>query len=349
LNWTHKIQTAARNRILQHLLFWAMAFYVLARIFSYSDEIGQVEVIYTFLFMFSLLLAVYPNLLWLIPRFLSTGQYGSYFFLLALNAVAAAGLNLLTFNHLSDIIFPGYYFITYYNFWDIMQFVGVFIIVSSLIKLSKGWFQNLEIQRRLHQLEREKSDAELHALKAQINPHFLFNSLNNLYSLALEGDAQTPDILLRLSDMMRYQLYETNVSRVSLGKELEHLRNFMEMQKLRVGEQVNIAFELSGDTSELEVAPLLFLPLVENGFKHGVKGETKGAFITVSCHLNARHLMFKVENNKGQVDEVERGGFNGVGLQNLRRRLDLIYPGKYELTITDGIKVFTAILKLDLT
>jgi len=121
------------------------------------------------------------------------------------------------------------------------------------------------------------------------------------------------------------------------------------MQKLRVGEQVRISFEKSGDTRDLEVAPLLFLPLVENGFKHGVKGETEGAFIAVSCNLNARHLVFKVENNKGQIDEVEKAGFNGVGLQNLRRRLDLIYPGKYELMITDGIKVYTTILKLDLT
>lgn len=332
----------------QHLLFWAVSFYVLARVFSYSDEIGKVEVIYTFLFMLSLWLAVYPNLLWLIPRFLSTGEYLWYFLLLALNTVAAVGLNLFTFNHLSDIIFPGYYFIAYYNFWDIMQFVGVFIIAGSLIKLSKGWFQNQEIHRRVSQLEREKSDAELSALKAQINPHFLFNSLNNLYSLALEGDAQTPEILLRLSDMMRYQLYETNVPEVPLEKELEHLRNYMEMQKLRVGNQVKVLFEQSGETGGLKVAPLLFLPLVENGFKHGVKGETQGAFIVVSCVLNARHLVFTVENNKGQVDVVEKGGFNGVGLQNLRRRLGLIYPGKYDLTITDGIKVFTAILKLDL-
>jgi len=348
VNWKKRIQATARNRIVQHLLFWAVAFYVLARIFSYSDEIGKVEVIYTFLFSFSLFLAVYPNLLWLIPRFLSTGQYVLYFLLLALNAVASVGLNLLTFNHLSDIIFPGYYFIAYYDFWDIMQFVAVFIIVTSLIKLSKGWFQNLEIQRRLSQLEQEKARAELTALKAQINPHFLFNSLNNLYSLALEGDVQTPDILLRLSDMMRYQLYETNAQKVPLAKEVEHLRNYVEMQKLRVGERVRISFNQMGEVGNLLVAPLLFLPLVENGFKHGVKGETNDSFIDISISVEDRRLMFKVNNNKGEVDETGPLNFKGVGLQNLRRRLELIYPGKHSFTVEDDLHTFTAVLKIDL-
>ncbi|MBI5917700.1 MAG: histidine kinase [Bacteroidetes bacterium] len=342
------LKNIARNSVLQHTLFWVLSFYVLGRLFAYSDEIVTVDLIYTFLFHFSVFFAVYSNLLWLIPAYLRAEKYSVYFLLLAIVAAMAVGINLLTFNYLSDLLFPGYYFIAYYGFWDILQFILVYIVVTTLIKLSKGWFQYLETQGKLSRLEREKSTAELSALKSQVNPHFLFNSLNNLYSLALDKDARTPDIILRLSQTMRYLLYESNADFVPLEKEIEHLANFVEMQRLRVGEKVKINFTVAGEPAEKQVAPLLFLPLVENGFKHGVKGETEGAFIFIHLQILDNQLVFKTENNKGTVDEVEKGEFRGVGLQNLRRRLDLIYPGKHRLEITDGISTFTVTLQLDL-
>lgn len=342
------LKNIARNSVLQHTLFWVLSFYVLVRLFAYSDEITTVDLIYTFLFHFSVWVAVYVNLLWLIPSYLRTGKYGVYFLLLIVFAIIAVGVNLLTFNYLSDLLFPGYYFIAYYGFWNILQFILVYMVVTTLIKLSKGWFQYLETQGKLSRLEQEKSTAELSALKSQVNPHFLFNSLNNLYSLALDKDARTPDIILRLSQTMRYLLYESNADFVPLEKEIEHLANFVEMQRLRVGGQVKIDFTVAGEPAEKQVAPLLFLPLVENGFKHGVKGETEGAFIFIHLQILDNQLVFKTENNKGTVDEVEKGEFRGVGLQNLRRRLDLIYPGKHRLDITDGISTFTVTLQLDL-
>ena len=343
-----KIQSIARNRPLQHVLFWALSFYVLARFFAYDNTIMTVDWIYTLLFHLSLWLAVYPNLLWLIPRFLQAGKLMVYGLLLAGVMLLAIGLNFLTFNYLSDLLFPDYYFIAYYGFWDILQFMIVYVSVTSLLKLSKGWFKFLETKQKLSRLEREKLDAELAALKSQVNPHFLFNSLNNLYSLALDGDARTPGIILRLSEMMRYLLYESNVPEVPLTKEVEHLQNFVEMQRLRVGEKAKISFEMEGEPEGLEVAPLLFLPLVENGFKHGIKGETEGAFIFIRLEISPNQLIFKIENNKGTVDEVEKHGSRGVGLQNLRRRLELIYPGKHELKVVDGIQIFSVVLKINL-
>lgn len=348
MTFTAFLKNTARNRILQHGLFWALSFYVLMRLFAYSDEISTVDLIYTFLFHISLWMAVYINLLWLIPRFLRAGNYGLYFLSGCAAALVAVGFNLLTFNHFSDFLFPGYYFIAYYDFWDILQFIGVYMVVTTLIKLSKGWFQYLETQGKLSRLEQEKSIAELNALKSQVNPHFLFNSLNNLYSLALDKDDRTPGLLLRLSQTMRYLLYESNADFVPLEKEIEHLSNFVEMQRLRVGEQVNIHFEISGDPSGKEVAPLLFLPLVENGFKHGVKGDTEGTFINIHLQILDDQLVLKTENNKGTQEELEKGQYRGVGLQNLRRRLELIYPGKHHLHIVDGIHTFTVVLKIEL-
>lgn len=343
------IKNITRNRLLQHSLFWVFSFFVLLRIFAYSEEISAVDLIYTFLFHLSIWPAVYLNLSWLFPAWLQKGKYGIYFLLIVATVGASIGLNLLIFNYLSDFLFPGYYFIAYYEFWEIAQFIVAYLVITSLIKLSKSWFKYLDIQDKLRRLESEKATAELEALKSQVNPHFLFNSLNNLYSLALDKDERTPGIILRLSEMMRYLLYESNANFVPLEKEIAHLHNYVEMQKLRVGEQVKINFEVTGETAGKQVAPLLFLLLVENGFKHGIKGDTQGTFIHVQLQIAENQLIFKTENNKGAVDDVEKGQYSGgVGLENLRRRLNLLYPGKHQLVITDGISTFTAVLKIEL-
>ncbi len=344
------IKNITRNRLLQHSLFWAFSFFVLLRLFAYSEDLSKVDVIYTFLFHLSIWPAVYLNLFWLIPTFLQTKRYGLYFLLLIAVGGVSIGFNLLIFNYLSDFLFPGYYFIAYYGFWEIAQFVAAYLAITALIKLSKSWFKYREMQDKLRRLESEKSAAELSALKSQVNPHFLFNSLNNLYSLALDKDQRTPGIILRLSDMMRYLLYESNVDLVPLEKEITYLHNYVEMQKLRVGDKVKISFEVEGEPAGKTVAPLLFLLLVENGFKHGVKGDTEGAFINIQLQITDHQLVFKTENNKGAVDDVERGQYSGgVGLENLRRRLNLLYPEKHQLNISDGILTFTAVLKIDLT
>ncbi|NUO01932.1 MAG: histidine kinase, partial [Saprospiraceae bacterium] len=293
--------------------------------------------------------AVYLNLSLLIPVYLQKGKFGLYFFLLILTTAAGIGFNLLIFNYLCDILFPGYYFIAYYEFWEIAQFIGAYLVLTSLIELSKTWFKYREIQDKLRRLEREKFAAELSALKSQVNPHFLFNSLNNLYSLALDKDERTPGIILRLSEMMRYLLYESNADFVSLSKEIAHLWNYVEMQKLRVGGKAKISFDVTGNPEQKAVAPLLFLPLVENGFKHGIKGDVEGAFIKIKLQITENQLIFKTENNKGAIDDVEKGQYSGgVGLENLSRRLNLLYPGKHQLLITDGISTFTAVLKIEL-
>lgn len=342
------INKTVQNRLVQHLLFWAVSFYVLMQLFAYSEEIAKVDVIYTLLFHLSIWMAVYLNLSWLIPIYFKAEKYGLYFLLLTVTICISIAFNLLTFNYLSDILFPGYYFIDYYGFWEISQFILAFVIVTSLIKLSKSWFKYREMQAQLRRLEAEKNATELSALKSQLNPHFLFNSLNNLYSLALDKDDRTPGLILRLSQTMRYLLYESNANYVPLENEVEHLHNFVEMQRLRVGEKAKISFEVQGESGKKQIAPLLFLPIVENGFKHGIKGDTEGAFINMQLQVLDNQVIFKAENNKGIVDDVEYGQYSGgVGLENLRRRLNLLYPDKHCLELIDGINTFTVELKIE--
>ena len=225
-------------RILQHLLFWAISFTVLLYFFNTSNKIEKIDIIYTAIFHISLVTGVYLNLLVLIPLFLKKDRYLLYGLLLLAVIAGTAGFNLLTFNKLIDYVLPGYYFISYYEFNDILIFVIVYIGLTTLLKLSKSWFLLMEADHRLMRAEKEKINNELLALRSQINPHFLFNSLNSIYSLALHQSGKTPAAILKISDLMRYMLYEANEDKVLLKNELQFLENYFELQKLEF--EVNI-------------------------------------------------------------------------------------------------------------
>ena len=337
-----------RNRLVQHSLFWALSFYILLRLFAYEVPPSAADWIYTLLFHLSLLFGVYLNLLWLIPAFLQQGRHSMYAAGVLLLLSAATGLNLLTFQFLADWIFPGYYFIAYYTFWEILQFVFIYLVLTSLLKLSKAWFQLQQQQRWLARLEAEKNDAELQALKAQLDPHFLLNSLNSIYSLSLDGDPRIPDILLKVGENMRYILYECIERYVPLERELRHLENYVELQKLRSEDRVKISCSIEGSAQNKQIAPLLFLPLMENAFKHGTTGRRKGAYVVIRLSIRNEELLIQVANSKGKqtVLPVESGG---IGLENLRRRLELLYPSDHDLQLKETDEEYLASLQIRLT
>ena len=291
---------------------------------------------------------VYLNFQLLIPRLLRQGRYTIYVIWVIVFIAFFAWLHLLLFDYWIDYIFPGYYFISYYNFWQITLFHLSFWVLTTLLKLSKAWFMVLETQNRLHQLEKEKLDTELQALKSQINPHFLFNSLNNVYALALDRDPGTPEVILRLSAIMRYMLYESNEPSVALTKELQYIEDYVAMQKLRLPAEAAVRMSVSGDEGALRIAPLLLLPLVENAFKHGAKGATKAPFVDITIKIEGNQMTVNINNNKGIVDEVEQGRYGGLGLQNVRRRLQLLYPDRHELVINEQADMFGVSLKIEL-
>lgn len=338
-----------QNSVIQHTLFWVLSFYILLRFFAYETQLYPVDFIYTLLFHLSLVFIVYINLLVLIPRLLNRQRY--LFYLLAVAVLLLIGIyaNQLTFQYLADLLFPGYYFISYYNFLDIAQFFLIYLTFTTLLKLSKAWFTLDQQKRLVSQMEREKLDSELSALKRQIDPHFFFNSLNNLYSLALDQDVRTADGILKLSQIMRYILYECQAPSVPLSKEIEHIQNYLELQRLRLNTEAQINLTLSGDFSNAAVAPLLFIPFIENGFKHGLKGNGTEAYIHISFTLEGQTLIFQTQNDKGQADQWTDQKHQGIGIKNTRRRLALLYPKKHELEIVDEAKHFNVQLKLTLS
>ena len=329
-----------KKRWLQHILFWGVAWYLLLRLFASSSTILPIDYIYTSVFLVTLALGTTVNLFILIPLFLARQRYLLYGFLLILSVALFAWLNMLTFSRFIDYILPSYYFISYFDYGDILKFFIAFTLITTLLKLSKGWFYLMDARNKLDRLEKEHAQAALDTLKGQINPHFLFNSLNTLYSLVLKKSETAPEMILKLSGFLRYILYETSAVRVDLAKEISYMHDYMDLQKLRSGDQASITFKVTGDPSGKQIAPLLFLPLVENSFKHGIKGETGRTFVDILFSIGAEEIEFTTRNNHGSADTLPGNEVHGIGLDNLRKRLEYLYPGRFTLELSDERNVF---------
>jgi len=193
-----------------------------------------------------------------------------------------------------------------------------------------------------------KSAAELKALKAQINPHFFFNTLNSIYSMSLDKDERLPGTVLQLSELMRYFLYESREDLVPLSKEIHVLNDYIALQKIRSDEKLKIKTEMEEDHGQQKIAPLLLIAFVENAFKHGAKGSTGDVFINIKLTTAQNTINFRVENNKGVVDEAGKDDHGGLGLDNVKRRLELIYPQRHKLLIENSDKFFLVQLQLHL-
>jgi len=338
----------AGNRILQHLTFWLLAFYVLLRIFSGSGELLKIDIYYTLIFILTLLPGIYLNLLILIPGLLSHGRYILYILLIMISMVLTAGFNIFTFSVLIDYIFPGYYFISYYDFIDLMKFVITLTTITTLLKFSKGWFLLMETRNKISMLEKENAETKLLALKSQINPHFLFNSLTGIYALVIKQAVNAPEVILRLSHFLRYILYEATGTSVGLSNVLEAMKDYIELQKLRAGKQATITFEMDGDPGNYQIVPLLFLPLIENSFKHGIKGETGASFASFFFKIGTGTITGNFSNNKGKSEELSGSSYKGIGLNNLKNRLEMIFPGKYLFTVDETESTFDVNLTIPL-
>jgi sensor histidine kinase YesM len=328
------------NRVLHHTLFWGISYFVLLQLFSSSSQIVKIDYIYTAIFLVAIVVCVYINLLILIPKFLSKKRYILYGVGVLFVIAVCSELNIFIFDKLINYVLPDYYFISYYEFVDISKFTVTYVFVTSLLKLSKGWFQLSEANRQLSELQKEKIESELKILKGQINPHFLFNSMNSIYSLALNHSEKTPDIVLKLSDIMRYIIYEASRDFVDLTKEIKYLEDYIVLQKLRADSRATIKFEITGELKNIQIAPLLFFPLVENSFKHGIKGSTGKSFVLIHLEASEKKITFVIENNKGCVDNVEKKEYKGIGLENIKKRLAMIYPNDHDLKITDLNETF---------
>ena len=291
---------------------------------------------------------VYTNLLVLIPRFFKQKKYLLYFF-----SVFIIGLLYTA----CTIILIEQYLIGDIKDWvlecsiqgrvTVDFLVGMrYFVISFLFYLIQ---QRYEQQQQLTNILLEKTKSDLNYLRSQINPHFLFNTFNNLYGLAIEKSDKTPEVILKLSDMMDYMLYESNELEVLLKKDIENLQNYMVIELLRQKNTDAISFTVEGKVGKQKIAPLLFLPLLENGFKHGVSNSIENGFLESQLIVDNKNITFKMKNNVSKATSNNKALNRGIGLTNLHKRLDLTYPNRYcfETKIKDGY--FFTFLQLNLS
>tara|TARA_R110002051_G_scaffold324970_1_gene424907 strand:- start:95653 stop:96777 length:1125 start_codon:yes stop_codon:yes gene_type:complete len=227
------------------------------------------------------------------------------------------------------------------SYLEIKEDFPLYIFILPIPVLFLIWI--FEQWKWLQNLKAEKSNAELSLLRAQINPHFFFNTLNNLYALTVKNSKQAPEIILKLSDMMRYTIYEGEKETVRIADEIEYLSNYIELHKIRYKKSVDISFYYDSIDPHLPIPPLLFIILLENAFKHGVETLAEKAFIHIKLSDDKDSIYFTIENN---FDPNEINESPGIGLKNLKRRLSLLYKNQHELIVSTSNNHYKTTLKI---
>lgn len=294
--------------------------------------------------MIAMILISYLNYFLFIPRLLKSRNLGKY--LLEFLPVFLVFMYLVLVMKQTIIGAEGN-FLKYLHSWrfGVNIFVSALFLVVfvGLLRFVENYF---ELEAKEKAFENAQLTSELRFLKAQINPHFLFNTLNNLYYLALNQSPNTPEVISKLSQMMRYLLHESNHSLVPLSKEIEYMENYISLEKLRINDEIPIDFETSGNIEGVRIAPLIIFTFLENAFKHGVSTSSKNAWLKISLGVKDKEVVFQVSNSKVSDTSKTVSDRSGIGLQNVNRRLDLAYPDRYDLKIKDSENTYSVDLKI---
>lgn len=337
-------QKAHFRIILVHLALWiaflAIPTYLFSVLISLKVKEAQVmevtRIVYTYCILIGLF---YYNYYVLIPKFLFNNRYLLYSFYLFAIYILISTIPILIFSEIFEVEVFDTDLIPQLDEFDWLLLVMLYL-VSFVVSLA------LRLNARLQHTENERISAQLSYLKTQINPHFLFNTLNGIYSTAMDKSPRAADMIEKLSSMMRYTIYETTADYVALNSEIEYIQNYIQLQKDRFDDSVNINFKCEGDFYENQIAPLLIIPFIENSFKHGVNSEQDSDIqILLSCKNDIFEMI--VKNNKVFLDSSGDEA-SGIGIQNTRGRLDLIYPQKHTLEIQETVNTFTVKLKIEL-
>ncbi len=345
--WMRILRTLSRPMV-YHSVFWVL----LLIVFSLW-EIYVLKNDYSFVYSLSnnviklLILggAVYYNIYVLIPKYLANKKGWQYFlFFILLILIVTPIENLLIYSKSENVPEVRAQLLLNHH----LTFLPNFLVVgtSTLVKITLDWLKN---QREKQELHTQTMQSELRFLKSQINPHFLFNTLNSLYALTLKKSDKAPDIVLKLSEMMRYMLYECNEPFVPLRKEVHYIKNYLELEKLRQGENIHIDFKVEGNISNQKIAPLMFMSFIENCFKHGLGNHIAPGFVRISLNVEGNSIKALIENSKPQsMPKALHPRSGGIGLVNVRRRLDLLYQNRYTLDIEDAPNTYAVHLNISL-
>jgi two-component system sensor histidine kinase AlgZ len=339
-----------RNRVfLMHLSFWCVYFSFLFYQISWFQK-GDFDwphvILVTAIQTGFAMIVSYLNYFIFLPRFLESKNIWRYL----LEFLIPFALVMFIRLHLERYLIDGYSHEAKYLYKTrfIIQVIitNFFIVIFvSMLRFAIDWF---EFETKQKAVENEKLSAELNFLKAQINPHFLFNTLNNLYYLAYSQSPNTTEVIDKLSQMMRYMIYDSNHDKVPLSKEIEYMQNYIRLERLRLNNEVPINFEIKGNTDKGLITPLIFITFLENAFKHGLQSSYANAWVNISIEIKDKECIYKVSNSKPSGMKLVKDDKHGIGLQNVKRRLELSYPGKFQLTSKDEIDRYSMQLNITL-
>ncbi|MGM0532282.1 MAG: sensor histidine kinase [Bacteroidota bacterium] len=340
------------NRPVQHVTYWVLFVSFFGFIWGTYDmdfrKTFAVELINLPIKMF----LVYFTIYFLFPKFLYRKKYLTFVLLLIITLLLSA-----IFQRFTDNYFVLEYFSKQWTRFPILDPIQILInmiyllVVLAIPAAIKLGSYIADLKQKEQEIEKEKLKAELQFLKSQVHPHFLFNTLNSLYSLVLKKSDKSENIILKLSELLRYMLYETNANSVELNKEIASIKSYVELEKMRHGEKVDLSLNIWGDTGNQRIAPMLLLPFIENSFKHSTKSFDGKAWITIELGVNGHELTLKVENSitkdENEHEIIHHSG--GIGMKNARRRLSLLYPDNHKLDVSADRDSYMIILKISLT
>jgi two-component system LytT family sensor kinase len=345
---TPQISQAMKNRKwiqLIHLVFWVVFGGLMLVVFNGFVGGFMNAIAPTLVNMTGLMILTYVHLWYLLPQFYSKKKYVAYgisvFVILLLTTLFRfiIGWEIVRIVgwEMSNEFTP--------NYFVGMMVTGLFIILITLpLRLIENYFKKEELEK---ELKTQQLEAELRFLKAQVNPHFLFNALNNIYSLSFTNSSQTPEMILKLSDMMSYMLYDCKTKKVKITNEINYLHNFIALQQLKKEGELNVVFLTQGDFSGIHITPMLFIPFFENAFKHGNLEDTKNGWLQSEMKVANGSLYFFIKNTT--LKEKTKSEKGGVGLENVKARLNLLYPNRHILKVEKKEGIFEVQLEIQLS
>jgi two-component system LytT family sensor kinase len=340
-----KLYSFVRRRPVYNLVMWVGVVLFFSLINSTGDVRFWEQVKYEAVNCLFYAVIVYFVWNYLIPNYLSPNKFSTFILLMVLSVVLLTPIHNLAIYlmYSGNEVFQRSFV---EGQWKTYVSNLLIACIATAAQTVRDWAWH---RRQVAELENQNMRSELSFLKSQINPHFLFNTLNSIYALSLKKSDLAPDMVLKLSDMMRYMLYESNERRVLLSKEIGYLNNYIDLERLRYGGGADIRLDVQGDPAEYTIAPLLFINFVENSFKHGLSNKaSEASYVHISFEIGQQALIFVCSNSIREQSSTLPTQVGGIGLHNVKRRLDLLYPKQYQLDMQTADNHYTVTLKINL-
>lgn len=327
------------NRIAYHSLFWLLVVIILSLedLAHHYHWKQNLRANITIIILFAP--AIYFNLYYVIPKFLLKRKYIIY-------GAISLGL-LLASTYIISLFFANIYNRVFYATFQGFMVILADCLMIMLLTTAINFIRNLhEEQKKIKDLQQKNLEIEVQLLRNQVNPHMFFNTLNNIYFLIDTNSTLAKKTILQFTDLLSHQLYDNKKDKIELKKEIEYIGNFIELEKLRQGDIVKVTVQLPHQHGGGKISPMLLLPFVENAFKHGDKTASSGYFVNISIRKENNNLVFICSNSFSE--NKKQPGKGGLGLENIKRRLDLLYPGQYSLSTNKNNSEYTVKLKIPL-